>query len=195
MPVVLHACAPRTPHPRPHPGPWEAGWALDFHSRFAGANWSRTETGELAYRYKYGGDQALLDPLADRLAALAGEHPELAAVDAILAVPPSEVRPFDPVPALAEALGQRLGQPAWPDALVKTRQTLKQKELHTLAQKRANVTGAFAVHRDVLGRRLLVLDDLYDSGATLEEVTRMLLAAGAATVCVLTLTRTIHSEE
>jgi len=182
------------PHPRALPGPWEAGWALDFHSRFAGADWSRTETGELAYRYKYNGERALLEPLTDRLVALVGEHPELAAVDAILPVPSSEARPFDPVPALAEALGQRLGRPVWPDALVKTRQTLRQKELRTLAQKRANVAGAFAVRRNVRGQRLLVLDDLYDSGATLEEVSRVLRAAGAAAVCVLTLTRTIHSE-
>jgi len=56
------------------------------------------------------------------------------------------------------------------------------------------VAGAFAVRRDVRGQRLLLLDDLYDSGATLEEVSRVLRAAGAAAVCVLTLTRTIHSE-
>ena len=41
---------------------------------------------------------------------------------------------------------------------------------------------------------LLVVDDLFDSGATLEEITRVLAHAGAASVCVLTLTRTIHSD-
>lgn len=66
--------------------------------------------------------------------------------------------------------------------------------MRTLAQKRANVAGAFAVRGDVRGKRLLVLDDLYDSGATLEEVTRVLRRAGAARLCVLTLTRTIHAD-
>jgi predicted amidophosphoribosyltransferase len=38
------------------------------------------------------------------------------------------------------------------------------------------------------------VDDLFDSGATLEEITRVLSQAGAKRVCVLTLTRTIHSD-
>jgi predicted amidophosphoribosyltransferase len=70
--------------------------------------------------------------------------------------------------------------------------------MRTLAQKRANVAGAFAVPAEsgqaVRGKRLLVLDDLYDSGATLEEATRTLERAGAKTVVVLTLTRTIHAD-
>ena len=66
--------------------------------------------------------------------------------------------------------------------------------MRTLAQKRANVAGAFAVRGPVRGRRLLVVDDLYDSGATLEEATRALLVAGVEAVYVLTLTRTIHTD-
>jgi predicted amidophosphoribosyltransferase len=66
--------------------------------------------------------------------------------------------------------------------------------MHTLAQKRANVAGAFAVNGDVRGRRLLVLDDLFDSGTTLEEVSRVLQRAGVAHLLVLTLTRTIHTD-
>jgi predicted amidophosphoribosyltransferase len=114
-------------------------------------------------------------------------------VDAIVPVPPSTPREFDPVSAVAEALGQRLGLPVWP-ALFKTRQTLPQKELQSLAQKRANVRGAFAVQGQVRGKRLLILDDLYDSGATLEEAARILKLAGATRLCVLALTSTIHAD-
>ncbi|RLE29426.1 hypothetical protein DRJ54_04650, partial [Candidatus Acetothermia bacterium] len=128
-------------HPRPLTGPWEAGWALDFHSRFAGADWSRTEVGELAYRFKYGGETALAETLADRFQVLVKAHPELAQVDAILPVPPSTPRPTDPVWTLATALGRRLGVPVRAEWLVKTRATRPQKEMRTLAQKRANVAG------------------------------------------------------
>lgn len=124
---------------------------------------------------------------------LCAKHPELTNVDALVPVPPSQAHTLDPVASLAEALAGRLGKPVW-RAVAKTRKTAPQKEMHTLAQKRANVAGAFAVRASVRGKRLLVLDDLYDSGATLEEVTRVLRTAGAAQLCVLTLTRTIHAD-
>jgi ATP-dependent DNA helicase RecQ len=183
-------------HPRELRGPWAAGWALDFHSRFSGADWSRSQVGDLAYRFKYGGQQSLVETLADQFAALIAEHPELVQVDAIVPVPPSSPRAFDPVSALCDALARRLNWPVQ-RALVKTRITAPQKEMRTLAQKRANVAGAFAVGadlRNLRGKRLLVLDDLYDSGATLEEATRTLERAGVSMVMVLTLTRTIHAD-
>jgi ATP-dependent DNA helicase RecQ len=76
--------------------------------------------------------------------------------------------------------------------LAQTRPIRPQKEMSTLAQKRANVAGAFTVQGEVTGERILLVDDLYDSGATLEEITRLLLRRGARQVNVLTWTRTIH---
>jgi len=52
----------------------------------------------------------------------------------------------------------------------------------------------FDYKTSIKGKRVLVVDDLFDSGATLEEVTKLLKQAGADTVNVLTITRTIHSE-
>lgn len=180
-------------HPVELKGPWHAGWSLGFHSRFAGSDWGRSVAGEQVYRLKYQGDRTVLQPLVDQAEALSREHREICQVDALVPVPPSTPREFDPVSAVAEALGKRLGLPVRP-ALFKTRQTLPQKQLQSLAQKRANVRGAFAVQGQVRGKRLLILDDLYDSGATLEEAARMLKQAGAARVCVLALTSTFHAD-
>ena len=180
-------------HPRPLSGPWQAGWALGFHSRYAGGDWSRSGVGELAFRLKYRGERGALEPLVQQAAELCRAHPELVQVDGLVPVPPSTGRALDPVTEFAAALGERLARPVWP-LLVKTRRTAPQKEMRSLAQKRANVAGAFAVRGEARAKRLLVVDDLYDSGATLEEVSRVLRAAGAACVCVLTLTRTIHSD-
>ena len=182
-----------TSHPRQLKGPWQAGWALGFHSSFTGAEWNRSSTGELAYRLKYQGDLEAIPPLVEQSVTLISEHPELAQVDTILPVPPSSPRQVDPVSTFALALGQHIGIPVM-KSLAKTRQTSPQKELHTLAQKLANVAGAFGIQTPVKGKRLLVVDDLFDSGATLEEITRLLQKAGAAKICVLTLTRTIHSD-
>lgn len=180
-------------HPRPLLGPWQVGWALDFNSQFSGANWNRSKVGEFAYRLKYQGDSSVLPELVELAVALIADHPELAQVDAVTPVPPSTPRPIDPVSSFAMALAERLDLAYFP-AVVKSRRTVPQKEIHTLAQKHSNVTGAFGLESSVGGKRMLIVDDLFDSGATLEEITRLVRRAGAAKVCVLTLTRTIHSD-
>lgn len=180
-------------HPRRLPGPWYAGWAVDFYSRYAGSDWNRSAFGDLAYRLKYQGDLTVIPGLVEHAVALTVEHPELAQVDDILPVPPSTPRTVDPVSAFCTALAERLGLTV-SQVLVKAHATAPQKEMHTLAQKRANVAGAFLLHSAVKGQRFLLIDDFYDSGATLEEITRLLQRAGADRVCVLTLTRTIHSD-
>ncbi len=184
----------KQPHPRLLSGPWDTGWALDFHSRYDGGDWNRSVTGQLTYRLKYANDLSVLSRLAEMALALIAKQPALAQVDAVLPVPPSLERAVDPVRSFSAALARRLNLPVQ-TVLVKTRQTQAQKELKTLAQKRANVAGAFGLQGDVRGRRILVIDDLFDSGATLEEVTRMLKSHGAIQVNVLTLTRTIHSDD
>ncbi|MDH4138167.1 MAG: HEAT repeat domain-containing protein, partial [Anaerolineae bacterium] len=181
------------PHPRLLVGSWDAGWALDFHSRFTGADWRRSQVGELAFRLKYRQDKTVLPALVEHLLALCAAYPVLTNIDALVPVPPSKPRASDPVRTLADALGTRLDQPVWP-VLAKTRPSAPQKEMRTLVQKQANVAGAFALQGQVRGKRLLVLDDLYDSGTTLEEATRVLRQGGAVRVYVLTLTRTIHAD-
>lgn len=180
-------------HPRKLPGPWKSGWALDFHSRFSGADWGRSETGELAYRLKYQNDLSVLPQILDHAAAVISQHPELAQVDAVVPVPPSIPRLNDPVSSFAKGLSKRLNLAFLP-VLIKSRPTNPQKDMHTLAQKRSNVANAFDLQSSVKNKRLLVVDDLYDSGTTLEEIHRLLIRAGAKHVYVLTLTRTIHSD-
>ena len=180
-------------HPRPLIGNWHLGFALDFHSSFTGAEWNRSGVGDLAYRLKYHSDSSTLPALVVHTRKLFEAHPEMGQYDLILPVPSSEQREFNPVREFCEALSRAFKKPAQP-FIIKTRQTKPQKEMQTLSQKRANVTGAFTLKGEVSGKRLLVVDDLFDSGATLDEITRLLLQSGATSVNVLTLTRTIHSD-
>lgn len=181
------------PHPRKLPGPWRIGWALEFHSQFCGGEWKRSSTGELAYRLKYQADRSVLPALINQAVELGADHPDLFQVDAIIPVPPSVQRPNDPVTSFASLLAERMGL-NYMLALKKVKETVQQKEMHTSASKRSNVTGAFALTTQVKGKRLLVVDDLFDSGATLEEIYRVLRNAGAAEAFVLTITKSIHSE-
>lgn len=181
-------------HPRPLKGPWLAGWALDFHTRYDGDTANRSVVGELVSRYKYGHEHQLAPELAQRWAELLAAHSELPKFEAVLPVPPSMRRDFDPVSNLAQALAAQLKVPLWANGLIKTRVTRPQKEMTSLAQKRANVAGAFALKGEVRGRCVILIDDLYDSGATLEEAAKVLSRGGVTDIVVLTLTKTIHSD-
>lgn len=179
------------PHPRVLKGSWHAGFALDFHSRFEGSQWKRTVAGEWVFRLKYQGDSSALQPLVEACLTLIQNERALAEVDAIIPIPPTVSSETHPVISVANALAARMNLPAL-QALVKTRTMEPQKEQTNRARKAANVAGAFRVQANVKGKRLMLIDDLYDSGATLEEATRILQAAGATRICVLALTKTIH---
>ncbi len=182
--------------PKPLRGPWHAGFALDFNSKFVGAQWVRTELGDMVYRLKYAGEAVVAETLASRLADQVRACPDLGA-DVILAIPSTKRdRPYDPVDLLVRALGERIGVATLAQVLVKTRTTALQKAMTNPVQKQANVKGAFRVADAgaVRNKRVLLLDDFYDSGLTLGEATRVLLAAGARRVSVLTVTKTIHAD-
>lgn len=180
-------------HPRPLTGSWQTGWALGFHSRISGSDWSRSGVGDLTYRLKYESDTTVLPALIQQTLDLFQAHPEMNQADVIIPVPSSTERKVNPVHVFCEALAGKINLPMQ-TLVVKTRQTQPQKELKTLAQKRGNVAGAFSMRGEVKGKRVLLVDDLFDSGATLDETTRLLLKHGASRVNVLTLTRTIHSD-
>lgn len=95
-------------------------------------------------------------------------------------------RGFNQSELLARDIGERLNIPVLP-ALSKTKDTAPQKELSGRA-RRENVKGCFsAAYAEYLaGRRILLVDDVFTTGATANECARTLLSAGAASVSVLT---------
>ena len=82
-----------------------------------------------------------------------------------------------------------------PDLLLRRRATPSQGRL-TRAERQRNVAGAFAVNPRragaVAGRRLLLVDDVMTTGATVSACARAALKAGAASVDVLVLARAVR---
>ncbi len=113
--------------------------------------------------------------------------------DAILPVPLHRtrfvLRKFNQSAELARHLAKRTGKPYLPATLVRTKRTKRQVGL-TARAREDNVRAAFAVaaghEADVLGKRIVLIDDVYTTGATVSAATRALKKAGAAEVHVLT---------
>jgi len=94
---------------------------------------------------------------------------------------------------LALAIRSAGGPESAADWLVRRRRTPVQGGLEPAARER-NVRGAFALKagRSVTGKRVVVIDDVMTTGATVEECARVLTRAGAASVTVLTLARALR---
>jgi ComF family protein len=146
---------------------------------------------------KFEGTPSLAGPLGKLLAtAMLAHHPAAADDMAVVPVPLFRgKRAFNQSTLLAESALRivRRAEPGWkltlqPRLLKRTRRTESQFLLSP-AQRRANMRGAFAASEDVVGLHVLLVDDVYTTGATAAECTRVLLAAGASSVRVATLAR------
>ena len=142
------------------------------------------------------GDRTYAAPAFARWLARAGAVP-LRDTAVIVPVPLHRWRLFrrryNQSALLAQALGRLTGIEVAPDMLVRRRNTRSQARLDPPARRR-NVQGAFALRpaADVDGRRVLLIDDVLTTGATVEACARSLRRGGAAAVDVLTLARVVR---
>jgi len=104
-------------------------------------------------------------------------------------------RRYNQAALLATALGRLSDKPVLPDLLQRRRATVKQGHLSRLGRER-NVKGAFILRpsqrRQVADKRVLLIDDVITTGATVEGCCRVLTVAGAVAVDVLALAQVIR---
>ena len=152
----------------------------------------------LVHALKYQ-DRTDLAPIMGRWMARAGQD-LLGQADALVPVPlhwrRGWSRRYNQSGALARAIERHSGVKLLAEALRRVRPTQQQVGLNR-AQRASNVQGAFQVasHRqaDIAGRRLVLIDDVLTSGATLDACTRALLRARAAQVDVLVFARVVDT--
>lgn len=122
-----------------------------------------------------------------RLLAMMLSSKRLCDYDILTWVPVSRrrrwLRGYDQVELIARSAGQELNTPAIA-VLKKIKHTKPQSRLPDYAQRKANVMGVFSVPDPALiaGKRILLLDDIITTGATVSECARVLLTAGAKEV-------------
>ncbi|CAE6811532.1 hypothetical protein R69658_05427 [Paraburkholderia aspalathi] len=185
-------------------GNWNKGFALDKHkisSTYIGDNqWGRpmfdtkrTEAGEALYQLKYKYDWEQVDALAQAVA----QHivPRLPQIGLIVPMPASSWRARQPVTEVARALGQVMKVPLFENLLTKKTGGPKLKDLPTREARIEALANAFTVADTIAGDQawnVLLLDDLYDSGATAQAACQALRTYRKISgVYVATLTSTV----
>ena len=143
---------------------------------------------EMLHKLKFEGESKFLQPLAEEAAFLVQAYGE-SGFDMVVSVPTDAVRRrqrgFDiPESIFAQALAVK---GAWkPQVLARIRATAPQYGL-TPDKRRSNVRGCFKVQGDVRSKKILLVDDILTTGATLDEAAKILKQAGAKSVYALTL--------
>ena len=142
------------------------------------------------HAFKYEGAANLAGPLAEWLDATWRLHRLTA--DLIVQVPlhpkREAERGYNQSALLARELSERVGVPVAPAGLVRTVRTRPQVGL-SRDERRANITGAFTCAGKVTDLRIVLIDDVCTTGATLEACAAELKSAGASRVDGLTVAR------
>lgn len=176
-------------------------FALDYHTILEPiGGYSRTHTGSLVYQakpYKRKPSERNFNAtykLAQRMISFIQNHPTYKRSEVVLAAPPSRLdKPFDLPSELVQhilsAYGTMVDGRGW---IKKVQSTRPMKDCLTIPDKINNVRNAFAVTKDanLKGKTVLLIDDIYQSGFTMNEVGKTLFEAGAVAVLGLVATKT-----
>lgn len=187
---ALAECCPQCA--LPSPGGSVCGSCLLHPPHFDGtlASWPyEFPCDKLVQALKYRAQLALAGFFARRLASR-----PLPEVDLIVPMPLHAKRlterGFNQALEIARGLARHLGRPIEPRGVLRVKHTLPQTEL-PYEERAKNVRGAFLCKLDLSGARVAVLDDVMTTGATLNELARVLKRAGATRVENFVIARTV----
>lgn len=141
-------------------------------------------------RYKYYGRREYGDFYAAAMCRYGKKEIERWQVDLLIPVPlhPSKQRRrgFNQAQYLADRIGAFYGIPVSGSALIKKKKTKSQKKLNA-GERCRNLQDAFEVRERLDGLRILVIDDVYTTGSTMDAAAACLVGAGASKVYFLTI--------
>lgn len=141
--------------------------------------------------FKFMGRKYLAHKMGLMMAEKVKAEPGFGKIDLIVPVPISPnsflVRGFNQTDLLARHIGKELGVKVDNNVIFRVKDTPSQTEL-SKEERQKNLLQAFEVRdeKKVLNKNILLVDDVYTTGSTGRECTRVLLNAGADRVCIIT---------
>ena len=167
-------------------GNWELGYVLDWHvrsSNFIGDNefgkptfdTKRTEIGEAIFQLKYRQDQTKIEPLAETMVVNLKSVFQTASF--VIPIPPSKNRATQPAVELARKVSEKMNLPFFENILLKKGTTPQMKDINTAKGRVDALMEYFYINDAITGSGswdVLVIDDLYSSGASLSAATQVL---------------------
>lgn len=100
-------------------------------------------------------------------------------IDLITCIPRYNPKAYCQSAYLAKRIARKLRKPFFPQLLIKKRNNRSQTKCKSILQRRINVADIFRVNGYVSGRSVLLIDDIFTTGATIEAATKALQEAGA----------------
>lgn len=165
---------------------------LDFHQRPTEVpqEFTYTNIGRLVFQAKYRGNAAAADEIATQMGHFINRHPRYERAQCIAAVPRStSVGWLNLAQRLIDHLTGFLAKHRL--TLYRSEAVTSQKDVSDEAERYSRQQGTMACDHDLALQSVVIIDDMYGSGASMQEAARTLRAAGAAEVLGLAATKTL----
>ena len=143
------------------------------------------------YRFKYAGRREYADFFAEEAIKRYGKWLAQRKIEVIIPVPmhasKKRSRGYNQAEVFARALGRTMAIPVDGKLVIRIKNTKPQKSLND-KQRKDNLKGAFQVRTNIVKySKILLVDDIYTTGATVDAIAELLKKSGAKEVCFLSI--------
>lgn len=177
-------------------------FAIDFERETGNPDLEQTEIGEIRSRAKPYGTKTVskhhysaADELAEKTIEFIKKVRFYSNLDTIIGMPPSDPKKkYKLTHYLADKISKKLGYRDLSHLVEKLHKTTEAKSL-PVTKKLEAITGSVNVSKKISGRKILLLDDLYQSGITMNYVAMLILNKGAEKVYGLACEKTCRNDD